>query len=259
MASPGVTLVPAPQEEDHPEQLTSLEACVGLPWILTTETPGWTQVINTISKETFGIVLRAELISGVSSLLLCDPRGESPAWHPHVLPAALSTQPQGGRGHLWDSAHPQAATPVRPALPSNRRVDSICAVSRAWLWNPLESVDGPAGAAAAVDRDLWDRTQAGPRALGSHCQLTFVHLCFSGRCLEASSHHLRATLCAKGRCCPRLSATSKDRAHFLPQPMRSENLKTEIGSADHPRALPQSCQGWSDRSCHWVAASEVPR
>lgn len=86
MASPGVTLVPAPQEEDHPEQLTSLEACVGLPWILTTETPGWTQVINTISKETFGIVLRAELISGVSSLLLCDPRGESPAWHPHVLP-----------------------------------------------------------------------------------------------------------------------------------------------------------------------------
>lgn len=66
------------------------------------ETPGWTQVINTISRETFGTVLRAELISGVSSLLLCDPRGESPAGHPHVPLATLSTQPPGRpMAFLW--------------------------------------------------------------------------------------------------------------------------------------------------------------
>lgn len=37
MVSPGVKLVPAPQQENLPEQLRSVEACVGLPRILTTK------------------------------------------------------------------------------------------------------------------------------------------------------------------------------------------------------------------------------
>lgn len=43
---------------------------------------------------------------------------------------------------------------------------SICADSQAWPWNPLENVDGPAGAAA--DRDWWAWTEARPWALGAN-------------------------------------------------------------------------------------------
>lgn len=106
-----------------------------------------------MSKETFGAVLRAELISGVSSFYLCDPSGESPAGHPPVLLATLSTQPQGPRRHLW--AQHTGMQPISEAR----------AVSQLAL-EPTGEGGWPSRSAA--DRHLWAWTEARPRALGAN-------------------------------------------------------------------------------------------
>lgn len=68
LTSPGVMLVPAPQEEDHPKQLTSLEACVGWPWIPPTKPQAGDQG-HEHHEQT---MLRPVLISRVSSFLMHD-------------------------------------------------------------------------------------------------------------------------------------------------------------------------------------------
>lgn len=104
------------------------------------ETPGWTQVINTISRETFGTVLRAELISGVSSLLIRDPRGESPAGHPHVPLATLSTQPPGRRwpfsGVDSHSTGPEAS-PLGLSTPACSHISEARAALQTGAWAPF--------------------------------------------------------------------------------------------------------------------------
>jgi len=118
LTSPGVMLVAAPQEEDHPEQLTSLEACMGWPWIPPTEAQAGDQGREHHEQT----MLRPVLISRVSSFLLRDLQERvlygslTCCW-----PSCVNTDTGAGpwRRLLWGRHHnhlPSSHCPHSPAL-----------------------------------------------------------------------------------------------------------------------------------------------